>query len=43
MAEEDGLRQLLMKSNQNLSPDNLPATTLTNKRQQALDNGELAA
>jgi hypothetical protein len=31
MAEEDGLRQILMrKTAQNLSPDNLPAMTLKN-------------
>lgn len=37
MAEEDGLRQILMrKTAQNLSPDNLPAMTLTNKWQQTL-------
>jgi hypothetical protein len=31
MAEEDGLRQILMrKTAQDLSPDNLPAMTLTN-------------
>jgi hypothetical protein len=43
MAEEDGLRQTLITNVQDLSPDNLPATTLTSKRQQALDNFEHAA
>jgi hypothetical protein len=43
MAEEDGLRQILISTDQNLSPDNLPATTLTSKRQQALVDFERAA
>jgi len=31
MAEEDGLREILIrKTDQNLSPDNLPAMTLKN-------------
>jgi hypothetical protein len=44
MAEEDGLRQILMrKTAQNLSPDNLPAMTLNNERQQTLNQQKLAA